>query len=106
MVMVNVSSSKELDKIVRGSGSTLVVVKFFATWCGACTYMSETFSRLEQENPDVYFLNVDVDENQQAATVHKINSMPTFKFYKNKHLLHVFTGADTEQLKQSIIQLK
>lgn len=106
MVMINVSSSKELDKIVQGAGSTLVAVKFFATWCGACTYMSETFSKLAQENPDVIFLNVDVDKNQQAATVHKVNSMPTFKFYKKKHLLHVFTGADTEQLKRSIIQLK
>merc|ERR1712167_283408 len=61
----------------------LVVVDFTATWCGPCQMIAPLFGELAEKNPDVVFVKVDVDENQETAAACGINCMPTFQFYKN-----------------------
>lgn len=51
-------------------------------------------------------LQVDVDECEEIAVEYNIMSMPTFVFIKNKEVVHTFSGANYDKLKQAILEKK
>ncbi|OPL20848.1 thioredoxin-like 1-like protein, partial [Mytilus galloprovincialis] len=61
----------------------LIVVDFFATWCGPCVQIAPVYQKLSDEYSDCIFLKVDVDEVEDVAAESGISAMPTFQCYKN-----------------------
>ena len=57
----------------------LVVTDWYAQWCGPCKAFKPTFQKMAEEQTDVLFCNINVDEAAQLAANHGIRSMPTFK---------------------------
>ena len=60
-----------------------VVVDFTAAWCPPCRMMDPIIEELAAERPDLRFVSVDVDANQEVAARHWIRSMPTFMLIRN-----------------------
>lgn len=60
----------------------LVVVDFFAPWCGACRSLFPKLKKLAVENPDVRFLGVNFEENKQLAKGLGVKVLPYFHFYR------------------------
>ena len=96
----------EFDAELAAAGGKLVVVDFTATWCGPCQMIAPLFNELSEKNPDVVFVKVDVDENQETAAACGINCMPTFQFYKNGAKAFEMQGADPNQLTAKVAALK
>merc|ERR1711898_89511 len=67
---------------------------------------AEFDAELAAKNPDVVFVKVDVDENQETAAACGINCMPTFQFYKNGAKTFEMQGADPNQLTAKVAALK
>lgn len=65
------------------NSNDFVVSKFSAEWCGPCKAIAPEIAKLSAQYPGVKFLHIDVDEQKQVKTAHKINCMPTFIFFKN-----------------------
>ena len=65
------------------AASPLVVVDFFATWCGPCKMLAPILDGIEEETPDVAFYRVDVDQAPDLARRFGIMSIPTLVFLKN-----------------------
>ena len=61
----------------------LVVIDFFATWCGPCKMISPKIEAMAGEMSNVVFIKVDVDEAEDVAQEYNISAMPTFVFLKN-----------------------
>lgn len=61
----------------------IVVVDFFATWCGPCKTLGPCIDALAKELSSIKFIKVDVDQHKQIANQYNIKSMPTLKFFKN-----------------------
>lgn len=61
----------------------LVVVDFFATWCGPCKMMAPIFEQAKNETKDVDFYKIDVDENEEIASKFGVMSIPTLVAIKN-----------------------
>merc|ERR1711998_316770 len=92
----------DFDKALTEAGDKLVVVDFTASWCGPCQRIAPVFTKLAEEMPDVVFVKVDVDENEETAQACGIQAMPTFQFYKGGAKLHEFSGASEDKIREAI----
>lgn len=61
----------------------LVVVDFWAPWCGPCQAFSPTIEEVSEEMNDVKICKVNVDEEKMLAMKNRVMSIPTLIFYKN-----------------------
>lgn len=86
------------DSIMRTSG--IVVVLFWAPWCGHCSSAVSTLEELSEEMFDVTFILVNKDEGRRTADKFSIGSVPYFLFLKNgKVIERQLGGIEKEELK-------
>ena len=102
-MVVEISSAGEFDeKVLEGSKSGLVVVDFYAVWCGPCVRFAPIFQKLSDEMADVSFYKVDVDKQNTVSEQQGISCMPTFKVYKDGKCVGTLEGASEAKFKELI----
>eukprot|EP00189_Rhodosorus_marinus_P009414 CAMPEP_0184737578 /NCGR_PEP_ID=MMETSP0315-20130426/372_1 /TAXON_ID=101924 /ORGANISM="Rhodosorus marinus, Strain UTEX LB 2760" /LENGTH=135 /DNA_ID=CAMNT_0027204851 /DNA_START=184 /DNA_END=591 /DNA_ORIENTATION=+ len=105
MLVSDVGSKAELDKVLEGAGSSLVVVDYSTSWCGPCKMIEPKFQQMSEEYSDVVFLKVMGDkdeETQEMMKTESIRAVPAFHFWKEKERVHTITGARTEDIESAI----
>lgn len=63
--------------------SGLVLVDFFAEWCGPCRMLAPVIEELAKEMDDVTFCKLDIDQHSKAAGTHQVTSIPTLLLFKD-----------------------
>ncbi|XP_044742818.1 thioredoxin-2 [Chrysoperla carnea] len=103
MATIHVKDQSEFNSKLEEAGEKLVVVDFFATWCGPCKLIAPKLEELSAELAEkIVIIKVDVDECEDLAATYNISSMPTFVFIKNKTQVDSFSGANYDKLKLTI----
>lgn len=75
-------NTKEFKDLLEKDG--LVLVDFYATWCGPCKMMTPVLEELAEElKDDVTIAKIDVDEESDLASEYRISSIPTLVLLKN-----------------------
>ena len=75
------------------SENTLVMVDFFATWCGPCQMFSPIVEQVEDKyDGDLNVVKVDIDENSDIAETYTIQSVPTTILFKNGEVVERVSG--------------
>jgi len=97
-----VGTLADLKKELADAGDKLVVVDFYATWCGPCKIIAPKVEEMSTSLSNVVFLKVDVDENEEAAQEFNISAMPTFIFLKNSNKVADMMGANFDKLKELV----
>lgn len=87
--MKHIKSKEEFSEEITNE---LVIVDFYATWCGPCQMLSPILEALEKENKTLTIVKVDVDEHPELAKEHGVLSIPTLEFYKNSKLFDKAIG--------------
>ncbi|XP_076249166.1 thioredoxin-2 [Calliopsis andreniformis] len=105
-MVVEIKNFDDLKSTLEKAGNDLVVIDFFATWCGPCKMIGPKIEELAKSMPDVVFLKVDIDECEDIAAEYEITSMPTFVFIKGGKVLETFSGANYEKLTSTILRNK
>lgn len=100
-----VTSSAEFQKEIS-TGSGLVVVDFYADWCGPCKAIAPVLEELSKKYPMVKFLKVNVDNSQDIAGKCGVSAMPTFLYYKSGTVVDTLKGADPRSLEAKIVAHK
>lgn len=70
----------------------LVLIDFFATWCGPCKMLAPVIEQVSEEHEDVMVVKVDVDKNPELAVLYKVASIPTLVFLKEGKLVKEHIG--------------
>ncbi|XP_063698642.1 thioredoxin-2-like [Culicoides brevitarsis] len=100
-----VKDTADFDEQVKQAGDKLVVIDFFATWCGPCKVIAPKLEEFSEKYADkIVVLKVDVDECEQLTERFNITSMPTFVFLKGGETKDSFAGANAEKLEKFITQ--
>ncbi len=92
------------DNFGTETGDGLVLVDFWAEWCGPCRMVAPIVEELSAEMPTVKFAKLNVDENQQTAMNFGITSIPTLILYKNGQPVDKVVGLLPKQVLKNFIQ--
>ena len=93
-MVMHVSASDFEEEVLKEKG--VVVVDFWATWCGPCKMIAPIVEELDEEMSNFKFVKVDVDKNPQIANQYKIVSIPTLKIFKDGKLINTLIGFKTK----------
>lgn len=90
--MAKVATNTNFDGLLQDE--KLVVVDFWATWCGPCRMISPILDEAEMEMGDKFTLvKVNVDDAEEIAARFRIMSIPTLLFFKNGQVVDKAVGA-------------
>ncbi|XP_023343386.1 thioredoxin-2 isoform X2 [Eurytemora carolleeae] len=88
------------------SGSSLIVVHFFARWSGPSQMIKTELERLASHHPDTVFVEVDVDGCERIAERYEISTLPSFLLIQNHKVITTLTGCDLFGLSEQITRNK
>ena len=100
-----IKSKEEFNTLLTETADKLIVVDFFATWCGPCNRVApkvEAMSLSEDYKEYCLFLKVDVDKTGDIPEEHGIAAMPTFLLFKDGTKCGQLVGANVDKLKSII----
>jgi thioredoxin 1 len=83
----------------------LVLVDFWATWCGPCLMIAPHLDQLAQKHTGkLKVAKLDVDQNQKTAMRFNVRSIPTMMFFKDGKHVDTLVGANPGVLEQKVMQ--
>lgn len=91
------------EALVALTSSGIVMVDFFAEWCGPCRSLGKTLEKVAPDHPEVKFIKVNVDQFGALASDANVKGIPAIMFYKDGNMKQRYTGALSASEIKSII---
>jgi thioredoxin 1 len=95
MTALHIDANQFQKEVLDYNG--IVVVDFYAEWCGPCKMMGPAIDELSEDSKIAKFVKIDVDKNQDLAGQFNIFSIPTLVFFKNGQPVHQLSGMQAKE---------
>jgi thioredoxin 1 len=94
--MIQIENKEHLEQIL--SENNAVVMDFYADWCGPCKQLMPILEQVSQEQKDVVFCKINVDQNEGLSRAYGVRSIPTLKYVKNNEVVKTTLGVQPVKL--------
>jgi thioredoxin 1 len=82
----------------------IVIIDFWAEWCGPCKMFGPTFEKMSENYPDIKFTKVNTEEEKELAGAFGIQSIPTLAIFRDNIMLFKQPGALPENALEDVIK--
>jgi thioredoxin 1 len=89
------------DQVV--DSSDLVLIDFWAAWCGPCRFFAPVYERVSDKHADIVFAKVDTEAEPELAGAFQISSIPTLMIIRDKVVIYAQPGALSEGALEDLI---
>ena len=103
MSIINLTKDSYHNEVMETE--KVVVIDFWATWCGPCKMMAPVVEEVAKDYPDVKVCKVNVDEEPELSNAFKIVSIPTIVVIKNGEIIDPVVGYRPKEDIEKIIKL-
>ena len=103
MSIINLTKDSYHNEVMETE--KVVVIDFWATWCGPCKMMAPVVEEISKDYPDVKVCKVNVDEEPELSNAFKIASIPTIVVIKNGEIIDSVIGFRPKEDIEKIIKL-
>lgn len=94
-------TAENFEEIVEGND--IVLVDFWAEWCGPCRRFGPVFEAAAANHPDIVFAKVDTEAQPELAGAFQIMSIPTLMAFREKVVLFAQAGALPSAMLEDLI---
>ncbi|WP_416956079.1 thioredoxin family protein [Streptomyces sp. Agncl-13] len=84
-------------------GSEIVLIDFWAAWCGPCRRFAPVYDKAAERHPDIVFGKVDTEAQPELAAGFRISSIPTLMAVRDRTVLYAEPGALPPQALEELI---
>ena len=92
--IIHIKDENEFNKLLKEFPQKIVIIDFWAIWCGPCKIFAPVFEKLHQEYQyEFLFVKINVDDNPNIALKYRVSSIPTTVFLKGGALLKSIVGS-------------
>jgi thioredoxin len=103
--MVMHATKENFSEVIENND--IVLVDFWAPWCGPCKSFGPIFEAAAEANPDITFVKINTEEQQELAGYFQIRSIPTLMAFREKIIVFAQPGVlPASAIEQLISQLK
>ncbi len=94
-MVTEISQNQFKTEVVDHQG--VVMVDFYADWCGPCQVAAPIIEAVSNEITSVKFIKVNVDNNSELASQYSVFSIPTLLIFKNGQVVNQLVGVQTRE---------
>ena len=103
--MSKVINSTKFNELIKEK--KVVIVDFFATWCGACQMYGPVFEKYASKDKSVAMVKIDIDKDGKIAEKYNVSAVPTTIAFKDGKAVKRFSGfKQIDDLKKFVESVK